>query len=121
VTGSFNRRLRLASMMALCALWASTPLIAAACAVPALHCHKQMQMPCCPPAGGGRNCSMSLCPAQAAERAVPSRGVRIAAPVRAAAIPARPAISGSFAPLRELTAGLHFCASVFRLKDDLRI
>ena len=108
-------------MLALCAMWAGTPLIAELCAIPATHCNRHMQMPCCPPAAGTSNCSMNLCPAQASERAVPTRVARAKAPVRAVAVAVLPVIAPRTAPARELTSGLHYSPTVFRLKDDLRI
>lgn len=119
VTGSFDRRLRLALTLALCLAWAATPLIAQMCAITPTHC--QRHMPCCPPSGSGsQNCSPSLCPAEASQRAVQTRIVVTAPPMRVAAAPARPATRAEV-PFRELTCGLRYSPPVFRLKDDLRI
>ena len=38
VRDSSHRGIRLALTLAVCVLWASTPLIAEICAVPAMHC-----------------------------------------------------------------------------------
>lgn len=121
MTAVSHRRARLVLMLALCATWATTPLIAAICAVPASHCHRSAQMPCCPPSSTSRGCSMNLCPAQASQRAVPTKAIGDRTPARAAAQTVGPQIPARFAPVRELTSGLHFSPPVFRLKDDLRI
>jgi len=121
VTACFHRRVRLVLMVALCAMWAATPLIAEICASAATECHRHMHMPCCPPADGGRSCAPTLCPAQASQRAMQTQPVRNLAKARPVLMPVsldRPAVA---APLRELTAGLHSATSVFRWKDDLRI
>ncbi len=113
--------MRLVLMLALCTLWATTPLIAEFCAIPATHCDRHMQMPCCPPAAGSPNCSTNLCPAQVGERAVVTRAARAKAPARAVAATVQPQAASPAAHARELTSGLHYSPPVFRLKDDLRI
>jgi hypothetical protein len=119
MAGLFHRRLRLMLTLALCAAWATTPLIAEMCA--ATHTHCQRHMPCCPPSSsGGENCSPVLCPARASQRAVQTRTIRATPPLRIAAVPARPALH-TRVPVRELTRGMHYSPPVFRLKDDLRI
>lgn len=105
--------------LALCALWAVTPLIVAACVTMPTHC--QRRMPCCPHSGSpSKNCAPGLCPAEASQRALPTRTAHVA-PLLAIPLPAaldEPAVRIS---VRELTAGLYYSPPVFRLKDDLRI
>src|SRR5579863_9965988 len=121
VTVSFYRRARLVLMLALCAMWAATPLVAEFCASAAPECHRHVQMPCCPPSGGSHNCSPTLCPAQASQRAVRTRTVRDIAKAQPLPAPIRTASRTRPAPVRELSEGLHYAPAVFRLKDDLRI
>jgi hypothetical protein len=113
------RRARLVLMLALCAAWTATPLIADICAAASAHCHRQL--PCCPPSGGSKNCSPALCPAQASQRAVRVRAVGERAQARSVVVPVRSASKVRHLPVRELIAGLHYLPPVFRLKDDLRI
>lgn len=106
-------------MLAICGLWAVTPLIAEICDATPSHC--QRQMPCCPHSGSrSNNCAPGLCPAEASQRALPTRTAQ-ALPTIASPVPATfpgPAVRVS---VRELTAGLYYSPPVFRLKDDLRI
>ena len=116
--GLFDRRLRFGLTLAFCLAWAATPLIAQMCAATPAHC--QRHMPCCAPSGSGKTCSPNLCPAQESQRAVQTRIVGAQPLLRIAVVSARP--TGCVrAPQRELTCGLHYSPSVFRLKDDLRI
>lgn len=121
VAGSIYRRLRLVLMVALCAMWAATPLIAEFCASLGTECHRHAHMPCCPPSGGSRSCAPTLCPAQASQRAVRTRTIRDIAKARPIPLPIRYERPVRRAPVRELTGGLHYSPLVFRLKDDLRV
>jgi hypothetical protein len=121
VTVSVYRRVRLVLILALCAMWVSTPLIAEICSSAAPQCHRHAQMPCCPPAGGDHNCAPTLCPAQASQRAVRTQPIRNLAKARPMVVPIRTKRPGLHEPVRELVAGLHYSPPVFRLKDDFRI
>ena len=112
-------RLQFALMMALCALWAGTPLVAALCAGSATHCERHM--PCCPQGSSNHSCTPYACPAETSQRAVKVRAQQIAAPVLIAVLAAPAAMPAQRVAVREMTAGLYFEPAVFRLKDDLRI
>lgn len=114
-----HSRVRLVLMIALCAVWAGTPLIAALCAGSATHCERHM--PCCPPGSSNHSCTPYACPAETSQRAVKVQVQQIAAPVLIAVLAAPAAMPAPYIAVRETTAGLYFEPAVFRLKDDLRI
>lgn len=107
--------------LVLCVVWVATVAQADTAVTPAMHC--QRHMPSCPQGGNGESCSTARCTEQVpektearVERARENEG-RGAAP----AIRDEDARRPQAEPVREMTAGLQFCAAVFRLKDDLRI
>jgi len=106
-------------MLALCAGWASTPLIAQMCAASPALC--QRHMPGCPRSHSAPVCSPGLCPAFESQRAVKQRAFGERAAVQPAAVRLQAAAPAPASPLRELTSGLHYSPPVFQLKDDLRI
>ena len=116
---SHLRMLRLLTL-ALVAVWMVTVTAAGAAVVPAMHC-PAAHMPCCPPSQNGTaQCMASECIEQVPQKAearldVQVQPVQLAAPVEDG--PTQP----SPEPPRELHSGLRFHATVFRLKDDLRI
>lgn len=111
--------MRLTLMLAICGLWAVTPLIVEACVTMPTHC--QRKMPCCPRSGShGNNCAPGLCPAEVSQKALPTRTAH-AVPLLAIPLPATLAKPAVRLSARELTAGLYYSPPVFRLKDDLRI
>jgi len=106
--------------VALCAFWLAAFFAADAALLPASHCAR-LHMPCCP---GGERCAPAQCVEQVAQKpeAQVVRADECEQPPEAAiaARPMRPAVpGGSF--IRVLRTGLRFQASVFRLKDDLRV
>jgi hypothetical protein len=106
--------------MALCTVWIATVAQADTAVTPAMHCQGG-HMPCCPRSGHGENCSPVRCTEQVPERAE-AQVVQAQAGEWVAMPPVR--IDAMRLPaaqfVRELTPGLRFGASVFRLKDDLR-
>lgn len=122
MTVNDRRHLRMLRLLtvALLAVWMVTITAAGAAVVPAMHC-PAAHMPCCPPLPSGTaQCLASECIEQTPQKAetrldVQVQVVRLAAPSQDLAIQPSPE------PLRELRSGLRFHATVFRLKDDLRI
>ena len=108
--------------VALCCVWVATLAQADTAVTPAMHC--QRHMPCCPQ-GTNENCSQARCAEQVPEKT--EAQAEKAERGRANDSRAVPAIQRDaicrvrVEPVRELTAGLQFRATVFRLKDDLRI
>lgn len=105
---------------ALCAVWIATMAQADTAVTPAMHC--QRHMPCCPQ-GSGESCSTARCTEQIPEKAEAQvdRARENEARTIVPAITNQDSNRSGAEPLRELTAGLQFRATVFRLKDDLRI
>jgi hypothetical protein len=116
---TLRRPIRLLLMLALCAGWAATPLIAQMCAASPALC--QRHMPGCPRSHSAPGCSPALCPALESQRAVKQRAFSERVAVRPAAIRLHAAAPAPALPQRELTSGLHYSPPVFQLKDDLRI
>ncbi|HEY6449023.1 MAG TPA: hypothetical protein VIY53_21390 [Acidobacteriaceae bacterium] len=118
--GSLHRRVARVIASGLAAVWLATGLAAGAAVTPAMHCHHGA-MPCCPPAGSeSAQCSGAQCTEAVPQKA--ETGVRIDAPALRLQVPVEvSAERPSPSPARAMTAGLRFQASVFRLKDDLRI
>lgn len=96
--------------------WVAT--VACADAQPAMHHH---HMPCCPSDAGTQGCSTGQCAVQAPEKKEVQSGERAANLPVADAASSDWAVTPRAGVLRELTPGLRFAATVFRLKDDLRI
>lgn len=106
--------------LGLVAVWLAASLAAGAAVTPAMHCHHGA-MPCCPPAGSeSAQCSGALCAEAVPQKA--ETGVRIHVPaLRLPVSETSSSEQSSPSPILAMTAGLRFHASVFRLKDDLRI
>jgi len=106
--------------LGLVAVWLATGLAAGASVTPAMHCHHGA-MPCCPPAGSeSAQCAGAQCTEAIPQKA--ETGVRLDVPaLRLPVCDATSSEQSSPSPICELTSGLRFQASVFRLKDDLRI
>jgi len=107
--------------LAMAAVWVVTLAFADTAVTPAMHCQRG-HMPCCPRSGNGESCSDARCTEQVPEKAEAQVQAK-EGEVQEAVLPVRVEDSNGSAthPVRELTAGLHFHAAVFRLKDDLRI
>jgi hypothetical protein len=108
--------------VALCAGWVATLAFADTAVTPAMHCPRGHK-PCCPQSGSGESCSTARCTEQIPEKAEARVLEAPASETQAAVAPVRIAEAQRSAaePARELTAGLHYHAPIFRLKDDLRI
>jgi hypothetical protein len=79
-------------------------------------------MPCCPrDDAGAKGCSTSQCAVQASKKTEAQSGEQVVNLLVADAVFSDLAVIPRAGVLRELTPGLRFAASVFRLKDDLRI
>lgn len=106
--------------IAVAAVWLVTLACADTALTPAMHCQGG-HMPCCPRSGGpNAQCS----PVQCAPGDFQKSDARYAAEAPAAhrgAAPASGVPQPSLSSARELIPGLFHRASVFRLKDDLRI
>lgn len=105
--------------VALAAVWLMSLAVNAA-EMPAMRCERA-HMPCCPVSGhNGAHCSAVRCEAQSFQKAENRASVEAAAwrsenhQEVAETNPVRPA-------RRELHTGLRYRASVFGLKDDLRL
>jgi|SRR5579863_2689585 hypothetical protein len=120
--GWLHRRTGRALALALSAVWVVTLAFADTAVTPAMHCQRG-HMPCCPRSGNGESCSDARCTEQVPEKAE-AQGVQ-AKEGETQAVVSPVLVDGakrfSPEPRRELTAGLRYCAPVFRLKDDLRI
>jgi hypothetical protein len=113
---SLHGRIGRMLMLALIAAWLATAACAAAQQAPAMHRY----MPCCPPQAGTQGCSTAQCE-QTPEKKEVQSGEQVAALPVAQAVSSDGAVTPRAETLRELTPGLRLAASVFRLKDDLRI
>lgn len=118
--GNFHRPEHRLLALALAAVWVATLALADTAVTPAMQCQRR-HMPCCPRGSNGEGCSDARCTEQVPEksetqvvRATDDEAVVIP-PIRINA-PLRPAVQ----PVSELTSGLRYQPSVFRLKDDLR-
>lgn len=79
-------------------------------------------MPCCPSDDAGtQGCSAAQCAVQAPEKKEVQSGEQVVNLLVADAVSSDRAVTPRGRALRELTPGLRFAATVFRLKDDLRI
>lgn len=118
--GLLQRRMGRLLTLALAAVWVVAVASGDALLTPGMRCH---DMPCCPRSDGGmQSCSTAQCVEQAPEKAEAARQEQAANTVLAAgAAPADDAARPGAGTLRERTPGRRFAASVFRLKDDLRI
>jgi hypothetical protein len=118
--GTVHRRTHGVLTLFLAGIWMVTVAFADTAVTPAMHC--QRHMPCCPQSGNGESCSSAQCTEQIPEKAeaqtvqAPERETVAVAPVRSG-----DAAQAAWEPVWELTTGLRYQASVFRLKDDLRI
>jgi hypothetical protein len=119
--GWLHRRTGRAVALALSAVWVVTLAFADTAVTPAMHCQRG-HMPCCPRSGNSESCSDARCTEQVPEKSE-TQGVQAkegetsavrVAPTDVASAP-RPV------PVPELTPGMRYQASVFRLKDDLRV
>jgi len=119
--GTAHRRRFRVLALALAAVWVVTLAFADTAVTPAMHCQRG-HMPCCPQNSNGESCSSAQCTEQVPEKAE-SQGARVkeseTAVVPAAGVEA--AARRVAEPMHELSLGLRYQASVFRLKDDLRI
>jgi hypothetical protein len=119
VSGSFYRRISRATPLALIAVWIVASVGAGASITPAMHCQGH-NMPCCPPAGSSSaQCAGAQCLEQIPQKSE-SRAATSSPALRMTAAADFPAPRHTFVPVHELTPGLRFPSSVFRLKDDLR-
>jgi hypothetical protein len=106
--------------LALTLVWVATLASAETAITPAMHCQGS-RMPCCP-RGSSESCSTARCAEQIPEKAE-AQVTRASEGEAIAVLPARVATATAPAgqSVEELTTGLCHHASVFRLKDDLRI
>ena len=119
--GWLHRRTGQALALALVAVWVATLAFADTPVTPAMHCQRG-HMPCCPRSDSGESCSSAQCTEQVPEKAeAQSVQAREDEAVATATVWPEDARRSADQPVRALTTGLHDHASVFRLKDDLRI
>jgi hypothetical protein len=120
--GWLHRRTGKALALALAAVWVATLAFANTAVTPAMHCQRG-HMPCCPRSNSGETCSSARCMEQVPERSEAQAVQPNERDVQALVPPVRieDAQRSATEPVWELTDGLHYHASVFRLKDDLRI
>ena len=118
----WHRRMTRGLALALTAVWVVTLAFANTAVTPAMHCQRG-HMPCCPRSANSESCSSARCTEQVPEKAEAQAAQVREAESQAVVAPIRVDGFRRFAqePVRELTAGLRYGASVFRLKDDLRI
>lgn len=119
--GWFHRRTYRALALTLAAVWIVTLAFADTAVTPAMHCQRG-HMPCCPRGSDGESCSSARCTVQIPEKSE-TQDHRAEDDEAVAVVPARMDAPRTFRrePARELTPGLRCHASVFRLKDDLRV
>jgi hypothetical protein len=120
VNGYAHRRIARILTLVLTSVWMGAVIAAGAAETPAMHCHG-INMPCCPPSGGD---STSCSGAQCIEQVPQKNESRIVNPAPAPRVPIAVLdvrVRPSHVPVIELTSGLRYQSSVFRLKDDLRI
>ena len=105
--------------LALTLVWVATLAFAETAITPAMHCQGS-RMPCCP--RGSESCSTARCAEQVPEKAE-AQVSRADEGETVAVLPAwaEPAMAPTARLVEELTTGLCYHASVFHLKDDLRI
>ena len=120
--GWLDRRTGRAVALVLSAVWVITLAFAETAVTPAMHCQRG-HMPCCPQSGSGESCSSARCTEQVPEKAETQNVQAMENEAQAAISTAgvETAQAPGAEPLQEPTAGLHYRAPVFRLKDDLRI
>lgn len=105
--------------VALAAVWLVTLACAETAVTPAMHCQRP-HMPCCPRSGSHAQCSPLQCSEQAFQKSDAGNATEAPAADRAAA-PVAAVAQRCRSSVRELMPGLCYRATVFRLKDDLRI
>jgi hypothetical protein len=117
--GSLHRRIGKVLALALALVWVATLAFAETAITPAMHCQGS-RMPCCP--RGSESCSTARCADPVPEKAE-AQVSRADESETVAVLPAwvEPAMAPSVRRVEELTTELCYQASVFRLKDDLRI
>jgi hypothetical protein len=108
--------------LALAAVWVVTLAFADTAVTPEMHCQGG-HMPCCPRTGNGESCAGTRCVEQVPEKAEARVAQAGEGETQKTVLWARMDGASRFAlePVRELTQGLSYRASVFYLKDDLRI
>ncbi|HEY1501938.1 MAG TPA: hypothetical protein VGF88_20355 [Acidobacteriaceae bacterium] len=119
--GFLHRRMGRVLGLALTFVWVATLASAETAITPAMHCQGS-RMPCCPRGSSGESCSTARCAEQIPEKAE-AQATRAGEGETIAILPAgvEPGRAAGPQAVVELTAGLGYQASVFRLKDDLRI
>jgi hypothetical protein len=119
--GWLHRRTGKALALALTAVWVVTLAFADTAVTPVMRCLRG-HMPCCPSTSTCESCTSAQCTEQVPEKAE-AQATRVQKSDAVAVLPAQAEdpIAATPGPMQELTTGLCYHASVFRLKDDLRI
>ena len=120
--GFLHRRVMRGVALGLSAVWIVTLAVADTAVTPAMHCQRG-HMPSCPQSSNGESCSSARCTEQVPEKSEAEAVQAKEGEVQALVPPVRMDNGGQpgWEPVWELTTGLRYQASVFRLKDDLRI